>query len=317
MKVIILHLGLPKTATSTLQKNVLQTLHDEKKINFLGKNLKVDELSGKITRYNYSGKYIRDAIEEKISIDDALKKLNSDLDEEKINVFSDEGIMLAYPGENNLPLERKLRNIKVLFSDFDLKVVITLRDPVDYFYSLYVELFPDYYSQTKELNTFEKVVDKILEDPNNILFETFFYEKYMGFIRDNFHADVVVFEDILKNKSSYFSLWSGLLNINDIEFKQLFEKEHLNRKRKTNKGVRKLVSLKFIVMKCRAVLKKIKPVYIVLRVVYKNTFLRKFFKRRFPVFGVHEKPKKEVARKLYNLFGSYYFNFKGSKKDAD
>jgi hypothetical protein len=34
---LLLHIGLPKTATTSLQRNVLMPLHQEGKINYLGK----------------------------------------------------------------------------------------------------------------------------------------------------------------------------------------------------------------------------------------------------------------------------------------
>ncbi|AHF02228.1 hypothetical protein THIAE_04300 [Thiomicrospira aerophila AL3] len=68
---VLIHLGLPKTATTSLQHNVLQPLHDKGYINFLGKNLDYCDRTCKVEIHNYTGKFIRDAVEEKISISDA------------------------------------------------------------------------------------------------------------------------------------------------------------------------------------------------------------------------------------------------------
>lgn len=52
MKKILLHLGLPKTATTSLQHNVLRKLHEEGTINFLGKDLDYCDKTGRVTVHN-------------------------------------------------------------------------------------------------------------------------------------------------------------------------------------------------------------------------------------------------------------------------
>ena len=169
MTKILIHLGLPKTATTSLQHNVLQKLHDQGKINFLGKNLDYCDATGKVTIYNYTGKFIRDAAEEKITLAEARELLSQHFDKDKLNVFSDEGLMIAYPGQKNLPLKQKIENLKKLLEGYDVNIALTLRNPVDYFYSLYVQLYPDFYSQIKALNTFEKYTQKLQYGENMVL----------------------------------------------------------------------------------------------------------------------------------------------------
>ena len=179
MQKILLHLGLPKTATTTLQHNVFQKLHDMGKVNFLGKCINYNEGSGMVHVINYSGKFIRDAAEEKIPINEARLRLKNVINKELINIFSDEGIMVAYPRMDNLPLKRKISNLKAIFDGYEVKVLLTLRQPVEYFYSLYVQLHPDYYSQVKKLNAFEKYVEHYIQNPDDTLYESFHYKEYL------------------------------------------------------------------------------------------------------------------------------------------
>ncbi|WP_350594482.1 MULTISPECIES: hypothetical protein [unclassified Pseudoalteromonas] len=304
MKKLLIHLGLPKTATSTLQQNVLQTLHDSNKVNFLGKNLEVSDKTGKVTIFNYSGKYIRDAIEEKIPFEDAVKKLEAELHDDKLNIFSDEGLMVAYPGADNLPLNRKLANLKKLIAPYKTEVVITLREPIDYFYSLYVQLYPDFYSKIKSLNTVEKCINKFLKEPDNILFESFLFNNYLPYLKSNFDLKVTHFEDIKNNPEKYYMAWSGLLNVSPENFQTLFEKKHVNEKKKTAQGSQKVVSLNFIESKARNLLIKAKPVFVFIKLIYNFTGLKKLFNRRVYISSVHKKPSGEALRQLKLLFES-------------
>lgn len=298
MKKVLIHLGLPKTATSTLQQNVFQVLHNEGKINFLGKNLEVNEITGKVTIYNYEGKYIRDAIEEKICLEEAAVKLNSDLVGDKLNIFSDEGIMVAYPGMENLPLKRKINNLKKLLQPYDVKVVITLRDPIDYLYSLYVQLHPDFYSQIKKLNSVTKFAEKLINEPNDTLFESFFYDEYLPYLSENFDLEVMYFEDLNIDKVLYYKAWACLLGVDTSGFKILFEKKHVNQKKKTAKGTKKIVSLKFIENTAREFLKNIKPLFVFSKFVYNYTHVKKLLNRRVSIPKVHEKP---IGKQLSQL----------------
>jgi hypothetical protein len=106
MKKIIVHLGLPKTATTTLQHHLFQELHNDGKINFLGKVVEFDKKTGKSYYINNSGGIIRKAAEERLNYEVSLE-LESLLVEDRVNVFSDEGIMVCYPGKQNLSLEKK------------------------------------------------------------------------------------------------------------------------------------------------------------------------------------------------------------------
>ena len=299
---VLIHLGLPKTATTSIQHNVFQKLHDQGKIHFLGKNLDYRDKAGKVVIHNYTGKFIRDAVEEKISLVDGRELLLKHLDSTKLNVFSDEGIMIAYPGQVNLPLKKKIENLKKVLEGYDVNVVLTLRNPVDYFYSLYVQLYPDFYSQIKELNTFEKYTQKLLSDVDNILFESFFYDAYLPLLNEKFDFELTYFEDLGQDKVSAYQIWAKVLNVGFYEFKSLFEQEHLNKKQKTGKGTKKLFSFKFIETAVRNLLVDMPLAFKIVKKVYIFFNMRMLLNKRITFNAVHNKPVGPHLDTLSKLF---------------
>ena len=298
MKSILIHLGLPKTATTTLQHNVLQKLHDVGVINFLGKNLDYCDQTGGVKIINYSGKFIRDAVEEKITIEEARNKLKSVLLNGKLNVVSDEGLMLAYPDLYNLSLNKKFSNLEKIFEGYDVKVVLTLRSPVEYFYSLYVQLYPDFYSHIKEMNSFEKYANNFLKTPDDILYESFFYGSFLPVLNEKFTLHTLFFEDLEVNKDVFFDEWSSLLDMDKKVFSELFESKHVNKKQKISKSSKKMFSLKFIECYFKSLFKGSHYPYRVFKSLYYLTGVKKILNRRIVLNSVHNKPSGKLLEDL-------------------
>jgi len=308
MTKILIHLGLPKTATTSLQHNVLQKLHDQGKINFLGKNLDYCDMTGRVTIHNYTGKFIRDAAEEKITLAEARELLLQYIDKDKLNVFSDEGLMVAYPSQNNLPLKKKIENLKKLLEGYDVNIALTLRNPVDYFYSLYVQLYPDFYSQIKEVNTFEKHTQNLLSDKDNVLYESFFYDEYLPLLKENFDVDLTYFEDLKRDKNAHYQKWASLLGLTPEGFKELFEQEHINKKLKTDNGSKKVFSMKSLETKARNLLKGNPFLFESCKSIYIFLNLKALFNARVTLNSVHKKPKGQYLDSLNRKFNVSNYN---------
>ncbi|AFI83930.1 hypothetical protein Q7A_1090 [Methylophaga nitratireducenticrescens] len=231
MKRILLHLGLPKTATTTLQHHLFQKLHDEGNINFLGKVVDYDK-NGKAYFKNNVGWIIRKACEGRINNGDVSEKIDELLVKDKLNVFSDEGIMVFYPGQDNLPLSEKIQNLNDLLSEFEVKVLMTIRQPVDYIFSLYVQLHAEFYRKIKELDTFEKYAHYFVNSESNIDQESVFMEETIKLVSNYFDTKILVFEDI-KHDPKYFAQQVALALETD---KHLVEKIILDQHENIKKG---------------------------------------------------------------------------------
>lgn len=288
---ILLHLGLPKTATSSLQHNVLQRLHVEGEINFLGKCLNYDLATKKIDIVNYAGKFIRDAAEGNISIKEARNSLLSVLEEDKLNVFSDEGLMVAYPGKKNLPLSEKINNLADIFSGYDVQVVVALRNPVEYLYSLYVELYPDFFSNVRSLNSIEKFGNELISNPDNVLFESLFFERWAALLKSKFILSVVSYEKLVAGDETTISKWADLLGIDYQCFSDLFNIKKINVKKKSGKEVHQMKDLRQIEFALRDITIKIRPVYVLLRWIYNASGFKKILNHRVVSKKTHKFPE--------------------------
>lgn len=307
MKRLLLHLGLPKTATTTLQHHVFQSLHENGKINFLGKVIDFD-LNGKAIFRNYTGGFIRKACERN-DVGSLTEQLNNTLDDNKLNVFSDEGIMVSYPGKDNLPLTEKVKNLSEMLLDYDVRVLLTVRQPLNYLFSLYVELYKDFYSKDKNNNTFNKYVSNLLADTNLVDQSSVYMHENIAMLSKFFPITVVFFEDLKYDKSAYIQSFSRLFD-DDIteEMAAAFETKLENVKKNLDNGVycSSDLSLRGIKKKASNWLRPIKPIHHILKQIYRSRWLpfsfiteRKFFQRE--VF--HRRPDAETAEKLMEIIG--------------
>jgi hypothetical protein len=298
---ILLHLGLPKTATSSLQHNVFQKLHEEGRINFLGKCLDYDYQTGKVVVTNYSGQFIRDAAEGKLELEDARQKLEDALCPDCLNVFSDEGLMVAYPGKGNLPLAEKFENMARLLRGYDVQIVVTLRDPIDYLYSLYVQLYPDFFSKIKSLNSTDKYVESIFANPEDVLFESLFFSRWLPNLKEKFSVTVFQYENIGAASQSIEKQWESLLDLSPGEFAKYFSSKKLNVKNKSGNEVEKVADLKVIEDMVLKISKRNSTLFLVLKYFYNASGLKYLINYRFSVGSVHCYPSGEKYSRLRKL----------------
>lgn len=298
---VLLHLGLPKTATSSLQHNVFQKLHQQSRINFLGKCLDYEYKTGNVKIHNYSGKFIRDAVDGDLDVLEARTLLKDSLQENLLNVFSDEGVMVAYPGRDNLTLVEKFERLKAVFEGYRVKVVITLRDPIDYLYSMYVQLYPDFFSRIPELNSFEKYVRKLQVDPDNTLFESFFYDRWVPKLRSNFDVTFIRYESLSNSEGKVFSTWANLLGISDGEFREFFSTSRVNVKKKSGKEVGKVRDFKALEIFFIRTFSSSKSIYRSAKFLYHISGLKQLLNYRFESKKTHSYPSEGDLKRLQEI----------------
>lgn len=244
MKKILLHLGLPKTATTTLQHHLFQRLHDEGEINFLGKVIDFDENTRRPVFRNNVGGIIRQACEGKVPLD-IHEELDAILVNDKLNVYSDEGIMVYYPGQENLSLAEKINNLDVILSNYNVEVLLTLRNPVDYLFSLYVELHPDFFSLDGRLDTFEKYSINLLENRSDPLYESVYYGRLIRLISSHFDLNVTLYEDLGENPGAYYLTLARVLGVDEKRVCTCLGATHENKKLKESGGVYSVKTFSF------------------------------------------------------------------------
>ncbi len=218
MKKLIVHVGLPKTATTTLQRKLFWVLHKKGLINFLGRmNTREDE-----SYFNPLGEVI-------YSDKDKVCEIKKLLSSSKVNLYSEECLSLNIDHHDYSWMEI-IKNSAV---DYDVEILITLRNPYEFFLSYYAEMYHWHYQYDAEMNSINKFATKFIEDPNRQDFFIFKYDKYIERLKLNFNkVHVVFFEDIESGKLIKDLEEVINVDIGDIEVFKFNE----NSRVKVNKG---------------------------------------------------------------------------------
>ena len=319
MKKVIIHVGLAKTATTTLQHDLFQRLHEEGKINFLGKTLNYDLKTGKAVWINETGQLIREACEGNISIPNA-EIINELLSEDKINIFSDEGLSIFYPNRGSLSLEAKMNNLKRILRGHDTRIVLTIRNQLDCMYSLYVQLYPDFFHKIPELNCFQKYAEFYLKNKTHPMFESFDYESYLNLIKSHFDTKVLIYEDLKTNPESFYQQLQEAFVIDIKLIRSYLKDKHRNKKVTSKNGDPKLRSYESFATKFSHLFRKNSILFTVMKNVYNSPSLKlkPLLTKKRQFIGTHQKPNEKLKRQLESkLLMSSNFKFEDYGLDKE
>lgn len=236
-KKLIIHIGIPKTASTTIQNGLFTDLHCEGLINYLGTAiLRYSDLKdGEVIRSTYS--QIMKVLEGK-----STNHLEHLLSNDKLNIFSEE--MIANPfivqkirGVDINPLE----NAMILSKSFnpeeiDVKILITLRNQQNMIPSYYAETYR-YYAHDKKMNNLHNFLIYIQNNPD--LFYSWQFDKLLQSWEEAFgksNIKILFYEDFLDNPQKFSLELSNLLNIDQTLIHKLLYKNHFNKKEKNNEG---------------------------------------------------------------------------------
>lgn len=181
---IIIHVGLPKTATTTLQEDVFPKLVSDC-FAYLGV---VHPRSEALQHFLFESIYKAIATGD---VDHGLhQQISGELSLGKTILFSEEMITAS---EGHYSWRTKLRNLKNIVKQYDYEIIVTVREPVSALFSYYCELFP---RLSNGANGFRECVLEREE------FEIYHYGKLIDVLLECFDRErihVIRFEDIIKN----------------------------------------------------------------------------------------------------------------------
>ena len=223
---LLLHIGLPKTATTSLQCNVLMPLHEQGRINFLGSS----EVPGGLPFFDPFRDVFK-RIKAKPLSPDELRRLRpvaeAMLDRRRLNVISKESITseTVYDDGTRRDSLAMLHNLAELFRGDDVTVLISLRSPMDRVLSAYVKGYR--WRSTGEggtYNTIDQFVSELLRHgPDDESWFTFFYNAYLRALARHFdRIKVLLYEDLQHDRPSYFSQLGALLQSDPQDIQRLF-----------------------------------------------------------------------------------------------
>lgn len=284
MKKLIIHIGYPKTATTSIQEGIFVELHEANKINYLGhtNRRKDNEI------FNYAKKDFEDYTLKNIKKD--VNKIKIDLSSSKINVLSHEGLTLPNSflakkhwryNSNPLTYPEKIAKIFKPITD-DLKIMVTLRKQQEVIYSTYVQLY-NKFKYDKQFSTWNKYLKNGLIKNNNE-FEIYYFNKILNLYAEWFSKDkinILFFEDFVNNKEEFLKQLSNIIELGYKTMKNIKKDVHYKKKKKNDNEY--IVNIKkhnfFSKMLLNARKNKyIKKIYHIFKSkLGKNNILRKIF----------------------------------------
>ena len=227
---LLLHFGLPKTATSSLQLNVFHRLSQQQEINFLGR-YKEPAYKG---YYNPGGEIVS-PLKNEVSanrLEKDRQKFEALLDKDKINVLSDE----VYPISLSEKHDSIYKNIACLTYNCEVNSLLVLRNPADFAFSYYVEMYRWHYFFTKK-RCFQAFLKDVIKNPNRREYDILFYDRIVHRMQENgLKPKVVFYEDLKHDRPSYFQTLSELMGFNADLIEKLFDAHEQNTRRKIGDG---------------------------------------------------------------------------------
>ena len=245
MKDLFIHVGYPKTATTTLQKTVFSS-HSE--IDYL--NHKVDSLLFKYLRED-SSLFLSTRLREKIKELETHIKLS----EKRVLVISNEsfsstsmqyGLIRRNTGNKLICIPdqytviRNLYLMKALLNDYvNVHIIVGIRNQSDFIRSYYAQEYTRFYSKSKYTKTFKEFLDFSLKNQDAFMIKSLNYFEIIKVYKELFgtnNVKVLIFEDLKMNSKEFFTnLAAEILKIDLDETLNIVDGKYYNVKR-TIKG---------------------------------------------------------------------------------
>ena len=225
---VILHIGSPKTATTTLQDLFFDPLHHKGKINYLGKlsaylrklpvhptddTSKKKELLRRKASLAFSSEVDSNSLHK--NRDQLKSLLNSALDKEKTNVLSQESLFgsgadgqFHYHG----PMIERAQHLRYLLQDHSVTVFCMIRRQPEYMYSLYLQNYR-YMRKRKNRHNIKAYVSSVLSDDIHRR-ELLGYSDTLKAYRKTFGAmQCLLYEEFVDHQFACYQKIATLLNI--------------------------------------------------------------------------------------------------------
>tara|TARA_B100000886_G_C20414474_1_gene488633 strand:+ start:87 stop:1070 length:984 start_codon:yes stop_codon:yes gene_type:complete len=237
MKKLFIHVGYPKTATTSLQ-NYLFDGHDE--IGYLNKDLKSTSI---IKQILYSRE---NAIERnKAQIYFELKKVVDNYQNYETMVFSNESLLSMSMFFRTEPkpmvfiedvnsIARKLHKVFCESGLFEeVKIIIAIRRQEDLIKSIYAQVYNRYFKKFKQTSSFKNFISYSLLHKENFVLDALHFENVIFQYEQIFgcrNIGVFVFEDLKLNQRAFITNLSRFLNVDKEISIKLLKGRKINKK---------------------------------------------------------------------------------------
>jgi hypothetical protein len=233
-KKLLLHVGYPKTATTTIQESLFYPLHQNRKINYLG----CLRFQNDKSFIDVTSKTRSDFLQSK-KLD--LQYLDECSAEGMLNVLSDEKFLLnkfylnIQHNSNYSFFEFVQDSLRDLQSKFDLQILVTVRNQTDLIFSQFIQKF-DYVYQEYKIKSFDHFIDKFFY----MIQEYYDYSKLERALVNHISSENIkwlFFEDFVSRGKSSNELLASLLNCTQEELLNALETNYRERKTNSKKDI--------------------------------------------------------------------------------
>ena len=258
---IFVHIGLHKTATTSMQMSVFPELDG---INYLGRIEGVSQKSIKL--YSQICDY---CFREEINVErksEIILQLRSIEGKGENILLSEEWFTSDYSRQykfSGASWQEKLRRLSELLVDFEYRILVSIRNPIDCFYSQYTEfhiigidnIFPTFEDYVKKSNEslvydyleFDKYLNRLFRSVFYVDFDSFKSERYKK-ILSNFFNNIEIPDIERHNDRKKTSEGTHLVVSNNLTFINKFFAKSLSLfpENKVSGLRKKLISLKLM-----------------------------------------------------------------------
>jgi len=245
LKKIILHVGVSKTATTSMQK-VFYRAYKEGMIEYLGKAKLYDteRMFYPFYKERQSIQYASDIEFNKVKYK-IKEKFNSYIEksDKEIILLSDETFgdtIVSYQKEKDL--YRSIRRLHFIFNEHDVSVLLVIRNQVDAIYSLYVEAYA-YYEEFPQTDTFARFLESSLRQKKDGNLSAYYYDDVICeyerlFLKDN--INIIFYEDLVGDPEGFIYTVADIINVDGKRLYKLMchKKENVKNKKASGYVVR-------------------------------------------------------------------------------
>lgn len=235
MKKLLIHIGYPKTATTSLQEGLFLKLHNLGKINYLGRTVSSTHSHTGTSRF--SGVDIVIQLRRYFLFGTPFSKESFKLSSSKLNVISDEDLTLhkffhqAQFGIDRNPIDFGKVLIE-LFKDADkIEVLMTIRNQSDLIYSCFIQKYRFVVSSFQGFG-FSNFIKNDQGFFNADTADAFDFQKVASVYENLIQrpVNILMFEDLVSDKSYFSTRMASILNLDNRIVDQLIQDAHFRRK---------------------------------------------------------------------------------------
>ncbi len=237
MKTLYIHIGYPKTGTTTIQ-DYLFNKHSE--VMYLNNEILKSDITKNIlySSENYVNR-------NKELLHKELSEVLSKFDDKNTFVYSNESLLSVSmffrlnrkPQVYTLDVNCIARKLKTVFLESNLfsevKIIVTIRNQQDLIKSMYAQVFNRFFKKFRETNSFSRFLNYSFDNSDSFIIDALYYNSVIKNYEELFEIDnvgVFVFEELKANPKTFIEKMSNFLKIDSEESYSLIRNKDSNKK---------------------------------------------------------------------------------------